>query len=565
MLDRSWGLARGFDFYDDAFSAQTFAKKDIGLVDRRAGESVSHALQWLQKTPRRPFFLWLHLYDPHNPYDPPEPYASQYRSHLYDGEIAYADHELGRLMKWLKINRLYEKSMIVFLSDHGESLGDHGEHEHGFFVYNSTVQIPLIIKPPVRQGFRLGRVARAVETTSIAPTLLSLIKVEDGIQTQFHSKGLLDTAGQEEDLAYSETFYPFSSFGWSPIHSLETSRFHYIDARQPELYNVVTDPEEKNDLAGGQSATVEVFKAKLQSVLHQTALKPAENEGSGMNPDALEKLRALGYVAYRSPVSAKELAAGLPDPKSKLWEFNAILDAESAFQQENFAKGQSLLAEVGNKDPQMYIVPFLLGEAALRQQEWDLAASQLKKSLDLNPNFDQSMTGLARALIYLGRGQEAKEWSQKALKFNPQNYRAWYQLGFIESKTDPTAGIVDYEKAVSIQGNFPPLRRDLGLAYFQQREYPEAAKNLALACDLGVREATVYNFLGISYSRINKLPKAIDSYKEALKQNPGLAEAHLNLAYAYDRSVQNQAAKKEYEAACKLEEKYCRFVPAAQH
>src|SRR3984957_10592877 len=122
VLDRSWGLARGFDFYDDAFSAETFEKKDTGLVDRRAGESVTHAIAWLKRTPRRPFFLWLHLYDPHSPYDPPEPYRSEYHDHLYDGEIAYADHELGTLMAWLKQNHLYDSSLIVALSAHAECL-----------------------------------------------------------------------------------------------------------------------------------------------------------------------------------------------------------------------------------------------------------------------------------------------------------------------------------------------------------------------------------------------------------------------------------------------------------
>jgi arylsulfatase A-like enzyme len=134
VLDRSWGLARGFDFYDDAFSPEEFQKRDLGLVDRKAGESVTHAINWLKQTTHRPFFFWLHLYDPHSPYDPPEPYHAQYSDHLsysdhlYDGEIAYADHELGRLIAWLKNNHVYERTMIVLLSDHGESLGEHGEN-----------------------------------------------------------------------------------------------------------------------------------------------------------------------------------------------------------------------------------------------------------------------------------------------------------------------------------------------------------------------------------------------------------------------------------------------------
>src|ERR1700719_2825300 len=164
VLDRSWGLSRGFDFYDDAFAPEAFANRDIGLVDRRAGESIDHALAWLKKNQLRPFFFWLHLYDPHSPYDPPEPFRSRYQSHLYDGEIAYADHELGRLLAWLKQTQLYDSTLILFLSDHGESLGEHGEHEHGFFVYNATLHVPLIVKPAAGSEIRPGRTMRPVET-----------------------------------------------------------------------------------------------------------------------------------------------------------------------------------------------------------------------------------------------------------------------------------------------------------------------------------------------------------------------------------------------------------------
>src|SRR6266576_5389245 len=136
VLDRSWGLARGFDFYDDEFSEAAFQQNDLELVDRKAEQSVTRALHWLSQTHQRPFFLWLHLYDPHSPYDPPEPYRTEYRDHPYDGEVASADHELGRLIDWLKKRGAYNRSLIVFVSDHGESLGEHGEREHGFFVYS---------------------------------------------------------------------------------------------------------------------------------------------------------------------------------------------------------------------------------------------------------------------------------------------------------------------------------------------------------------------------------------------------------------------------------------------
>jgi arylsulfatase A-like enzyme/Flp pilus assembly protein TadD len=564
VLDRSWGLARGFDFYDDAFSAETFRQKDIGLVDRKAGESVTRAISWLQKTPRHPFFFWLHLYDPHSPYDPPEPFRTEYRGHLYDGEIAYADHELGRLIAWLKQNREYGHTAIVLLSDHGESLGEHGEKEHGFFVYNSTVHIPLIVKPPAGSGFRPGRVARPVETVAVAPTLTRLAGMKDDIQKQFPAPGLLGGNTESDTAGYSEGFYSFSSFGWSPLHALQTNRYHYIEAPARELYDVLADPQEKNNLASQQTATVAVLEDKLQALLRQNPFKPGGSGSSGLSPDALEKLRALGYVAYRSPVSPEALAAGLPDPKSKLWEFNAILGAGDAFHSGDFQTGETLLAQVQEKDPNMYIVPFMLGEAATRQQKWEVASTLFQRCLRLNPNFDQAMTGLSRVLMYLGKTDEAVQWLRSALKQNPANYRAWYQLGLIESKTDSNAAIADYEKGISIQGSFAPLRRDLGLLYFQQQNYAEAVKHLSKAAELGVNDAPLYNFLGISYGHTDRLAKAVESYKHALKLDPALAEAHLNLGFAYQKLGQAPSARKEYTEACRLQEKFCQLAPRAR-
>ncbi len=564
VLDRSWGLARGFDFYDDAFTAEAFAHKDLGLVERRAGESVTRALAWLQKTSRRPFFFWLHLYDPHSPYDPPEPYRTQYRTRPYDGEIAYSDHELERLIAWLKHNQLYDHSLIVFLSDHGESLGEHGEQEHGFFVYDSTVHIPLIVKLPTGSGLRPGRVTRPIETIAVAPTLLRLAGVHDEIEKQFGSQGLLGSGAGEEDEAYSETFYPFSSFGWSPLHALETGRYEYIDAPSPELYDLATDPEEKSNLAALQPATVAVLKQKLAARMQDRRFNPSRDNSYELSPDAVEKLRALGYVAYRSPVAASALAAGLPDPKDKLWEFNSILQAGDALHAGDFLRAKSLLLQVREKDPTMYIVPFSLGEVAMAQQEWDEAAVEFKKCLDLNPHFDQAMLGLARALSSQGKVDEAKQWTRQAIQYNSQSYRAWYFLGSLEARDDKPAAISAYEKAVSIQGNFAPARRDLGLLQFQQQNYSEAAKHLAQAVALGIDDAVLYNDLGISYSRTARQHQAIASYQRALHLDPNLAQAHLNLGFAYEQLKQNSLAEGEYQEACALNSELCQLIKQHQ-
>ena len=568
VLDRSWGLARGFDFYDDAFSAETFEQKDIGLVDRRAGESVAHAIHWLKKTPRRPFFLWLHLYDPHSPYDPPEPYRSQYRSHLYDGEIAYADHELGHLMAWLKLNRLYDSSLIVVLSDHGESLGEHGEDEHGFFVYNSTVHVPLIVKPPTGSGIAAGRRGEPVETAAVAPTLLQLAGVKDSsnsvdpIYAQFQSQALLGKSQAANAPAYSESFYPFSSFGWSPLHGLESERFHFIEAPKPELYDLESDPGETRNIAAQQPATVAVFAEKMQVLLAHNPFIPQDSDAGNLSPDAQEKLRALGYFGFRAAVSSEALKQGLADPKDKLWEFNAILKAEDAFHQHDDNRAEALLLQVQEQDPKIYVIPFLLGESALRRQNWAGAAEQLQRCLALNPNFDNAMTGLARALAKLGRVGEAKSWLNKAVQSNPQNYRAWYQSGLLDAGSDPAATQSAYEKAIAIQPNFSAGQRELGMLLFQQKSFAAAAPRLEKAIELGLEDARLHNFLGICYNRTNRTLKAVREFQHAIELDPKLAEAHLNLAYAHQLLHHEKTARKEYAAACKLDEAFCKFAPA---
>jgi arylsulfatase A-like enzyme/Flp pilus assembly protein TadD len=571
VLDRSWGLARGFDFYDDAFSPVAFQTKDPGLVDRKADQSVSHTIRWLTQEraySHHPFFFWLHLYDPHSPYDPPEPFRTEYRDHLYDGEIAYADHELGRLISWLKRNQLYDGSLIIFLSDHGESLGEHGEKEHGFFIYNSTVHVPLIVKPPSGSGIRHEKIATSVETVGVAPTILSLAGLHDAIERQFTAPPLLrrgkQNEGQQLRPVYNETFYPFSSFGWSPLHSIEERHYRYIDAPQPELYDENADPDETHNLASQLSATASVLKQKLDSLLHENPYQPKATENSTLTPEAEEKLRTLGYVAFRSPVSPDALASGLPDPKDKLDEFNAILSAEDALRSSQFETGEKLLTRVEEQDPKMYIVPFIAGESAARRGDWKTSAAEFQKCLALNPTFDQAMTGLARALFNLGDIPGATQSAENALKVNSNNWRAWYELARIQGKSDPQAGLNDYEKAVAIQPNFAPLQRDLGMTYFLRQDYANSATHLARAAQLGLEEARLYNFLGISYDRTNHLRQAIESYEHALHLDDNSAEAHLNLGFTYHRLHRDLLASREYQRACQLKADFCSVIPKAE-
>jgi len=558
VLDRSWGLSRGFDYYDDHFAGSSYLKNNPALVERRADASVNAANAWLAQHHARPFFFWLHLYDPHSPYDPPEPFRTQYRGHEYDGEIAYVDRQLARLIGWLKRAGLYQRTTIVLLSDHGESLGEHGEKEHGFFIYNSTVHVPLIIKPATDSRRKWHSAEAPVETVAVAPALLQIAGISDPIQKQFDSPGLLAEAAGAAPAAYSETFYPFSSFGWSPLHGLETDKYHYIEAPKAELYSPPGDPAEGRNELADQSAVAGVLKSELQKRIQEHAPAAAPQAGGSLDEAAVAKLRALGYMAYRAPVSQETLSHPLSDPKDKLNEFNSILHATDAIDAGHFREADALLTRLRHDDPGMYILPFMQGEMAVRQRQDAAAAQYFQDCLKLAPNFDQAMTGLAGALQAQGKSEEAIQWLQRALQRNPQNFRAWYEMGWIQERfQQPAEAQASLQKALAIQPTFAPAYRDMGMVQFQQKNYAEAAGSLQKAADLGLVEPTLFNFLGICYSRTNRLPAALRSYKKALALRPDYGEAHLNLGLVYERMNQAAAARREYAAACRAQKDLC--------
>lgn len=566
VLDRSWGLARGFDTYHDAFSGKDFLEKDVALVDRRAGESVDQAIGWLATHTgegQPPFFFWLHLFDPHSPYDAPEPFGSRFRERPYDGEIAYSDSQLQRLLEWLRNSRpgLYDNTVIVFLSDHGESLGEHGEAEHGFFVYNATMQVPLVVKAHKGAQLAATRVPAPVETTGLAPTVLELAGIDDALKSQAQSaswRGLM--AGEktaERRVAYGETFYPLHSFGWSPLRALVVGNLKYIEAPQPEFYDLASDPGEKNNLAEQDKARTERIRAELQSVISRHAgARP--QPGPGPSEEALAKLRSLGYVASRAPAASAD-AKTLKDPKDRVAQYQAILRATDLLRTGDARGARPLLEGVRRTEPNLYLVPFLLGEGAARERQWAAAEREFHRALELNPTFDQAMTALAGAVAAQGKTAEARQWFERALVLNPQNFRAWYALGRIEFAGDGAAAKRSFDKALTIQPSFAPAHRDLGLMAIREQDYSVAVRRLEKAVEFGLDDASLFNFLGIAYSRTSQLDRAVSAYQKALERDPKHAEAHLNLGFAYQRMNRTADAQREYATACQLNRRLCRL------
>ena len=566
VLDRSWGLDRGFDLYYDVFQGSSFLENDPGLVERKAGASVDQALKWLRTPRRKPFFLWLHLYDPHSGYDPPEPFRSRFADSLYDGEIAYADSQLARVVAYLKQQGLYDRMLIVFASDHGESLGEHGEKEHGFFVYHSTLHVPLLVKPPAASRVPAHREPKPVQIMAIAPTILATLGLKDPIESQFETASLLaDKSGASDPPVYSESFYSFSSFGWAPLRTINTGAYQYIEAPKPELYDLRNDPAETKNLITEQTATASVLAQQLKDLVARYASDDHSANTSHLSAEAVEKLRSLGYMAYRSPVSAEALAAGLADPKDKIWDFNVVLGAVDAGKMGKADRQRELLSQVEARNPDMYLIPFLFGEAQLQASDWSSAEASLRRCLKLNPDFDQAMSALARALHQQNKDEEARQWVDKALQINPKNLKAWYQKGWMSMASDPGAAADAFEQTLAIQPSFAMAHRDFGMLLLQQQRFPEAASHLEKAAELGLEQPRLYNFLGIAYSRTGRYSAAAGVYKKALAKDSSYAEAHLNLSYAYQKLNRPADARTEYQTACKLDSKLCQYRPENAH
>src|SRR3989442_15399796 len=338
------GLGRGFDFYDN-FPKHPKTKSRWGRVERRGMYVVQHAETWLAAHRTGPHFVWVHLYDPHDPYEPPPPYSQLYKDHLYDGEIAYADSALANFLGYLKKQGRYENSAIIVVGDHGEGLGEHHEDTHGIFLYDSTTHVPLIMKLPGRSN--AARVVDAqVRTTDILPTVLDLLHVPATERLDGESlKPCFGGAESASRTAFGETDYPLR-FGWAPLRSVRAEGFKFIEAPKPELYDLQKDPGELKNEYGPTSEMVQKGRKLLTDL---RAKKPPAAAGSAAtaSPGAANQLQALGYVAETSSTNAP---SGLPDPKDKIEEQNLLHTAMIASEEERPAEARSALGKVRQPD-----------------------------------------------------------------------------------------------------------------------------------------------------------------------------------------------------------------------
>jgi len=531
VLDPGRGLNRGFDTYSCPLRRKMGRNNPLvfNLVElqRRAEEVVADALGWLSAQPNpatKPFFAWIHLYDPHLPYDPPARFRALLRD-PYDGEIAYADYALGKLFQYLRERHVYDSTLIVVASDHGESFGEHGEYAHGYFIYDTTLLVPFIVKPPSGAGIVVRRCETPVRTIDIAPTVLQFLDIAPPPSMQgvgLRPLLLGKTTSSSTGATYCESFYP-NEFSWSALRALRAGQYKYINAPKPELYDLAADPREEQNLYQTKPAVARDLKAKLDNLL--TRITPKEPpHRSAMAPSELAALASLGYVATSGPIEPDTAEHPLPDPKDELQTYKTLSSATQMAAEGKCDRALPLLTRLTQEQPGVYLGQLTLAKCELASGHYSAAESALDSAIHASPGHLDAVFYKGICLFQETRFKEALPSLQLVEKALPNEPYVHFYLGSIYEREGPSgSALEEFQKCAALDPNF---------------------------------EVAVYK-VGYLLAKSGRFAEAIVEFKKVADMDPGNASAHFNLALAYAKSGNESAARPEFETACKLDPSKC--------
>src|SRR5438270_3126511 len=491
------GLDRGFDFYDN-FPEHPLTKSRFGRVERRGMDVVQRAEKWMNANPAGPHFVWLHLYDPHDPYEPPPPYSQTYKDRLYDGEIAYADSALGNFVAYLKKLGRYENSVIVVVGDHGEGLGEHHEDTHGIFLYDSTTHVPLVMKVPGRSN--AARVVDAqVRTTDIFPTALDLLHVPAPERLDGESlKPYFGGAESASRTAFGETDYHLR-FGWAPLRSVREDRFKFIEAPKPELYDLQKDPGELKNEYGPTNEMVQKGRELLTDF---RAKKPPAAAGSTAtaSPGSANQLQTLGYVG-QTETSSTNPPSGLPDPNDKIEEQNLIHTAMIAWEDERAADPRSALEPALQLDSTSPTALKQIGELELKAGEYAKAAAHLKTAREIRPDDATAAFEAGQALEKTDDLGGARDALEASLKLQPSQLPARLLLGQVYLRlNEPKAADDQFEAALLLEPKSVEAQIGAAKTQIAQGNFADAAQELEGLSKSHPDNADVFDALAEAYA-----------------------------------------------------------------
>ncbi len=565
VLDSRWGLNQGFDYYYDNFDFAKYKTISLDSVQREGGEVVKAFFDWFATNSQKKFFSWLHFYDPHTPYEPPEPYKTQYGGRLwglYDGEIAYVDVLIGSVVDELKKKDLLERTIIIIVGDHGESLGEHHESAHGFFIYDATQSVPLIVHIP--SAALKGKVIESqVENVDIMPSVLELLGLP--IPREVQGRSFLPLlAGKKDDVerfAYSETYYPRFHYGWSELKSLRTSGYKFIQAPRPELYDLVKDSGEQVNIYDRDSSLGKRFERELRSLQERLSAKGVEDRGpEKLDDDAREKLMALGYIGGFTSSSKMAQSGDLGDPKDKIILYNKIKQAEGASANKEFDDSLKLLDEVIAQDPNIMEARQVRANIYLELDRPEEAIAECKEALKTDEEYEGAIFTMAQAYERLKKYDEAIAGYTRVMQLDPRDPKPYVNLGEIYCETkDFDKAIVNLEKAISTDPEHSAVAHNLlGSAYLEKKMLEPAEKEITLALQMRPRLPDAHYNLGLLYEYKADILRAIEEYKKEIEIHPGAYPAHFNLALIYAKQGKLREEAEELKLAIDSNKKFAR-------
>src|SRR6266849_4753480 len=521
VLDSRFGLNRGFDFYYDHFDFNRLQESNLDEMERPGNVVADTALDWLAKNNQKKFFLWMHLYDPHYPYRPPAPYSEQYKDRPYDGEIAFADAQVGRLITFLKANGLYRNTVIVLAGDHGESLGEHGERNHGFFIYNATLHVPMIIRLPGNSSPRV--VSDLASLADLMPTILSILKVEVPAQVQgFNLLPLMAPKKAEESRSlYAETFLPRLHFNWSELRSVETEKYHFIDAPKPELYDLSKDPGETQNLYAEKKAVAEEMRARLMTQINQYSAGPELAQKTGLDPALMERLKSLGYAGFSGGGNPTITDRSLPDPKERIQTYELISDAIAESQHGQYQSSTEKLTAALKTEADSVPVHYLLGLDYYRLRDFPHSVQELQRVLQLSPDYALAVFNLGLAYARTGDFDRAIQELKHAFDLDATNFSAAYNLGaaYGQKQMVPEA-VAAFRQTIAIAPEYAPGHRALGEMLLYQGQLDESVAELRRAAELDPQDAATHAALAKALSAKGLKAEADEELRRAQQARP---------------------------------------------
>ena len=538
VLDGRWGLNQGFGIYDDQFDLKKFKHIDLAAVQRPANEVIDAALHWLDSRKNTPFFAWVHLYDAHSPYEPPEPFRSEFRSRglsgLYDGEIAFADQQVGRLLAWLRTTGLDQQTIIVLVGDHGEGLGSHGEGTHGFFVYDYALHVPFIVASPIDELHGV-RVDSQVSLVDVFPTVLALAGVHSSAKV--HGRSLLPgmfqatLPEQETVYAYSESMPPSLQYGWSPLHSLRSPRYKFIQAPRPELYDLAKDPGEATNVFAEHRALASDMARELERLMSDTSKDAPAPEAANLDKETLERLASLGYIGTSTPAKGRAGSTEpLADPKDKLEVFTAVQRAGELMVNDAYAEAAQALESALEREPSMPQALLMLGSCYTELGRTKDAKTQFDRVLKDDPQSVQGLIGLANILLEEGQTDDVVTLCKRTLSLDDRNTQAYALLGEVYiGQQQPSKALPYLEKAVAIQPKVAQNRLNLAACLIEVKQFARAQTTLEEILEAHPKFPGAQFNLGLLFEEQQRPDDARAAYASEVANYPNSFKARFNL------------------------------------